>query len=184
GQVTLVVGDVTGHGIAAAATMGQLRTTTAALARLGTPPHEIMSQLSRVVSAQGEEVGATCLHAVYDPRTRRCLLISAGHPPAALRHPDGRTELIDLPAGLLLGAGQLPYGGREIQLPAGSILAMYTDGLIERPGQDIGIGQSELARALADGPADSLNELCDRVLARLDPQPRDDVALLLARTTA
>jgi serine phosphatase RsbU (regulator of sigma subunit) len=69
------------------------------------------------------------------------------------------------------------------QLAAGAILAMYTDGLIERPGEDIGIGMTRLARALADAPADSLDDLCDAVLASLAPHPRDDVALLLARTT-
>jgi PAS domain S-box-containing protein len=184
GQVALVVGDVTGHGIHAAAIMGQLRTTTAALARLGCPPGQIMSQLSDLLAAHGDEAGATCLYAVFDPRTRRCSLTSAGHPPPALRHPDGTTEVIDLPSGLLLGAGPDSYPAVDRQLPAGSILAMYTDGLIEQPGRDIGIGMSRLARALADGPAHSLDDLCDSVLASLAPHPRDDVALLLARTTA
>ncbi|HUN35466.1 MAG TPA: SpoIIE family protein phosphatase [Trebonia sp.] len=182
GSVTLVVGDVGGHGIQAAATMGQLRTTTDALTHLGCPPEQILRQLSRMVATHGMEAGATCLHAVYDPRTQRCQLTSAGHPPPALRHPDGRTELIDLPPGLLLGAGQIPYAATEIALPPGSILAMYTDGLIERPGEDIGIGMSRLSRALADGPAGSLDDLCAAVLTSLDPDPRDDVALLLART--
>jgi len=181
-RVTLMVGDVTGHGIQAAATMGQLRTTAAALARLGCQPGEIISQLSDTLAARGAEAGATCLHAVYDPRTRRCQLTSAGHPPPALRLRDGSTELIDLPPSLLLGAGQVPHPPREILLPPGSILAMYTDGLIERPGEDIGTGMSRLACALADGPAHSLDELCDSVLASLAPRPRDDVALLLART--
>jgi PAS domain S-box-containing protein len=184
GQVTLVVGDVTGHGIQAAATMGQLRTTTMALARLGSSPDEIIRQLSGVVAAQGEEAGATCLHAVYDPRTRRCQLTSAGHPPPVLRHPDGTTELIELPPGLLLGAGDARYTARETELPLGTILAMYTDGLIERPGEDLRVGMSRLTRALADGPAHSLDELCNSVLASLAPHPRDDVALLLARTIA
>jgi PAS domain S-box-containing protein len=183
GQVALVVGDVTGHGIRAAAIMGQLRTTTAALARLGRPSDQISAQLSRVIADHGEEAGATCLHAVYDPGSRQCRLTSAGHPPPVLRHPDGSTEVIDLPAGLMLGAGQGPYPSKEIQLPPGSILAMYTDGLIERPGEDIAAGLARLARALASGPAQSLDELCDSMLAGLAPHPRDDIALLLARTT-
>ena len=164
--------------------MGQLRTTTAALARLGCPPGQIMSQLSVLLAAQGEEAGATCLYAVYDPRSRRCRLTSAGHPLPVLRHPSGTTEFIDLPAGLLLGAGDDPYPAVDRQLPAGSILALYTDGLIEEPGQDMSLGMSRLARALATGPAQSLDELCDSMLAALAPRPRDDVALLLARTTA
>jgi PAS domain S-box-containing protein len=184
GQVALVVGDVTGHGIHAAAIMGQLRTTTATLARMGCPPGEIMAQLSGVVAAHGDESGATCLYAVYDPASRRCRLTSAGHPPPALRHPGGTTEFPDLPAGLLLGVGPGSYSATEIHLPAGSVLALYTDGLVEQPGQDIGTGMSRLARTLAAGPARSLHQLCDSVLASLAPRPRDDIALLLARTTA
>jgi PAS domain S-box-containing protein len=183
GQVALVVGDVTGHGINAAAIMGQLRTTTAALARLGLPPGQIMRQLSGLVAAHGDEAGATCLHAVYDPASRRCRLTSAGHPLPALRRPDGTTELIDLPPGLLLGAGPGRYQAVDRQLPPGSVLALYTDGLIEQPGEDIGTGMSRLARALAAGPARSPDDLCDSVLATLAPRPRDDIALLLARTT-
>ncbi|HUN34195.1 MAG TPA: SpoIIE family protein phosphatase [Trebonia sp.] len=184
GQVTLMVGDVTGHGVHAAATMGQLRTTATALVRLGCPPADILRQLSGVVSAQGDEAGATAVAAVYDPRSQRCRLTSAGHPSPVLRTPDGHTELIDLPAGLLLGTDpSFTYQATGRQLAPGSILALYTDGLIERPGEDIGIGLSRLARALAYGPADSLDALCDAILASLAPHPRDDVALLLARTT-
>jgi serine phosphatase RsbU (regulator of sigma subunit) len=174
---------VTGHGIRAAAIMGQLRTTTAALARLGCPPGQIMRQLSGVLAAHGDEAGATCLYAVYDPTSRRCRLASAGHPPPALRHPDGTTEFIDLPPGLLLGAGHGRYPTTDRQLHPGSVLALYTDGLIEQPGQDIGTGMSRLARALAAGPARSTDDLCDNVLTSLAPRPRDDIALLLARTT-
>jgi PAS domain S-box-containing protein len=183
GQVALVVGDVTGHGIRAAALMGQLRTTIAALARVGCPPGQIMRQLGGVVAAHGDEAGATCLYAIYDPTSRRCRLASAGHPPPALRHPGGTVEILDLPAGLLLGAGQGRYQAVDMQLLPGSVLALYTDGLIEEPGQDIGTGMSQLACALAAGPTRSLDDLCDSVLASLAPRPRDDVALLLARTT-
>ncbi|HTU71995.1 MAG TPA: SpoIIE family protein phosphatase [Trebonia sp.] len=184
GRVALVVGDVIGHGIRASATMGQLRTTIVALAHLDCPAEEIMRQLCRVVGAHGEEAGATCLHATYDPQTRRCRLTSAGHPPPVVRAPDGSTEVIWLPAGLVLGVGGGPYQSIDRPLAPGSILALYTDGLIERPGEDLETGLSRLARALAEGPAHSLDELCDSVLARLAPHPRDDVALLLARTTA
>src|SRR5215469_8729531 len=181
GQAALVVGDVTGHSIHAAAIMGQLRTTAAALARLGHPPGEIMGQLAGVVAAHGDEAGATCLYAVYDPRSRRCRLTSAGHPPPALRHPGGTTEFLDLPSGVMLGAGPGRYPAADIGLPAGSVLALYTDGLVEQPGQDIGAGMSRLARALAASPARSLDDLCDSVLASLAPPARDDIALLLAR---
>ena len=184
GQVALVVGDVTGHGIHAAAIMGQLRTTTAALARLGHPPEQIMGQLSGVVAEHGEETGATCLYALYDPASRRCRLTSAGHPPPALRHPGGTTEFINVPGGVMLGAGPSRYPATDIQIPPGSVLALYTDGLIERPGQDITTGMSHLARTLAAGPARSLDDLCDSVLTSHAAHARDDIALLLARTTA
>jgi PAS domain S-box-containing protein len=184
GQVGLVVGDVTGHGVHAAALMGQLRTTTAALGRLGCPPEEIMAQLSGVVAAHGDESGATCLYAQYDRASRRCLLTSAGHLPPALRRPGGTVEFLDLPGGMMLGAGQGRYPAADIELPPSSVLALYTDGLVEQPGQDIGTCMSRLAQALAAGPARSPDQLCDSVLASLAPGPRDDIALLLARTTA
>jgi PAS domain S-box-containing protein len=183
GQVALVVGDVTGHSIHAAAIMGQLRTTTAALARLGHPPEEIMAQLSDVVAEHGDETGATCLYALYDPASRRCRLTSAGHLPPALRHPDGTTEFLDIPGGVMLGVGPSRYPATDTELPPGSVLALYTDGLIEHPGQDITTGMSRLARTLAASPAPSLEHLCDSVLASLGARARDDIALLLARTT-
>jgi PAS domain S-box-containing protein len=183
GQVALVVGDVTGHSIHAAATMGQLRTTTAALARLGRPPEEIMGQLSDVVAEHGEETGATCLYAQYDPASRCCRMTSAGHPPPALRHPEGTTEFIDIPGGVMLGVGPSRYPATDIHLPPGSVLALYTDGLIEHPGQDISDGLARLARTLAASPAQPLDQLCDSVLASLGTSAWDDIALLLARTT-
>jgi serine phosphatase RsbU (regulator of sigma subunit) len=181
-RIALVVGDVTGHGIHAAAIMGQLCTTTATLARLGCHPEEIMAQLSAVVAEHGEETGAPCLYAQLDPRTRRCRLTSAGHPSSAFRHPDGTAEFIDIPGGVMLGAGQNHYPARDIELSPGSVLALYTDGLIEQPGQDIGIGMSQLARTLAASPAQSLDELCDSLLAGVGARAHDDIALLLARS--
>ena len=170
GHVALVVGDVTGHGIRAAAIMGQLRTTTAALARLGCPPGQIMRQLSGLVAAHGEEAGATCLYAVYDPAV-------AALPPGQRRAP--RRPRCAAPAALpnsstcppacCSGPGQGRYPAVDRKLPLGSVLAMYTDGLIEKPGEDIGTGMSRLARALAAGPARSPDDLCDSVLATLAP---------------
>jgi serine phosphatase RsbU (regulator of sigma subunit) len=184
GQVGLVVGDVTGHGIHAAALMGQLRTTTAALARVGCPPEQIMTQLGGVVAAHGDEAGATCLYAAYDPASRRCRLTSAGHLPPALRHPGGRVEFADVPGGVMLGAGPGRYPATDIDLPPDSVLALYTDGLVEQPGEDIATGMARLACALGASPARSLDDLGDSVLASLDPAARDDIALLLARSTA
>jgi PAS domain S-box-containing protein len=184
GEIALVVGDVSGHGTHAAALMGQLRTTTAALARLGHPPGQIMAQLSALVAAQGDEAGATCLYAVYDPVSRRCRLTRAGHLPPALLRPDGTVDFPDLPGGLMLGVGQGRYPVTDTQLPPGSVLALYTDGLIEQPGQDLATGMSRLAHALTASPAQSPDQLCESVLAGTGPNPHDDIALLLARTTA
>jgi serine phosphatase RsbU (regulator of sigma subunit) len=183
GQTALAVGDVTGHSVHAAALMGQLRTTAAALARLGCPPEEIMSQLNQVVAGHGEEAGATCLYAVYDPASRRCRLTSAGHLPPALRRPGGRTEFLDTAGGVMLGVSQGRYPAADVGLPPGSVLALYTDGLVERPGQDITAGLARLARTLAAGPARSLDDRCDSLLAGLGAGAGDDIALLLARTT-
>ncbi len=154
------------------------------LARLGRPPEEIMCQLSDVVAGHGDEIGATCLYAVYDPASRRCRLTSAGHPPPAMRHPGGTVEFIDVPGGVMLGVGHSRYPAADIQLPAGGVLALYTDGLVEQPGQDIGTGMSQLARTLTASTPRSLDDLCDSVLTALGHHARDDIALLLARTTA
>jgi PAS domain S-box-containing protein len=181
GGVALVIGDVTGHSIRAAAIMGQLRTATVTLTRLGRPPEEIMRQLSRLLADDDVEIGATCLYASYDPRTRRCRFTSAGHPPPVVRHPDGRTEFVDVRQGMILGVQHDHYPTTEARLAPGSVLALYTDGLVEQPGQDIDVGMSRLARALGASPARSLGDLRDALLASAGPAG-DDIALLLART--
>jgi len=183
GQVALVIGDVTGHNIHAAAIMGQLRMATAVLARMGRPPQEIMRQLSSLLADRDLEAGATCLYALYDPRTRRCCFTSAGHPPPAVRYPDGRAEFIDVPQGMILGVHDDRYPAMEARLAPGSVLALYTAGLVEQPGPDIDIGMSRLARTLVASPARSPDHLCDTILASPGPHASDDIALLLARTT-
>ncbi|MER5214093.1 SpoIIE family protein phosphatase [Streptomyces sp. NPDC002838] len=201
-RVALVVGDVVGHGIHASAAMGRLRTAVRTLADIDLPPDELLTHLDDLVGrlsteAEGAEwtagdgdtsgdVGATCLYAVYDPVSRRCTLARAGHPLPAVVSPDGTVELLDVPAGPPLGLGGLPFEAVEVELPEGSLLALYTNGLIESRddgvGNDIDEGVARLRRALA-GPAASLDILCDRVLAAVLPQrPSDDAALLVART--
>ena len=183
GRVALVVGDVTGHDIQAAAVMGQLRTTVANLAPLGLPAGEIMNRLTGIVAHHGEETGATCVYAVYDPSSRRCRFTSAGHLPPALRHPDGAVEFIDAAKGTMLGLASSNYEPVDIELPPGSTLVLYTDGLVEKPDQDVATGMDRLASALAAGsPQQHLGELSDTILSRLGPYGDDDVALLLART--
>jgi PAS domain S-box-containing protein len=191
-RVALVVGDVVGHDIHASATMGRLRGAVRTLADVDLPPDELLTRLDDVVSRisaetdtdLGGDVYATCVYAVYDPVSRRCSLARAGHPQPALVTPDGAVSFLDLPAGPPLGLGGLPFESTEIELPAGSILALYTDGLIESRDRDIDLGFDRLRHALARNEP-SLETACDNVLAAvLADGPADDVALLIARTQA
>ncbi|WP_043457304.1 ATP-binding SpoIIE family protein phosphatase [Streptomyces fulvoviolaceus] len=195
-RVALVVGDVVGHGIHAAATMGRLRTAVRTLADMDLPPDELLTHLDDVVlrlSAEASadpaveadgDIGATCLYAVYDPVSRHCTLARAGHVLPAVVTREGTADLLDLPSGPPLGLGGLPFEAAEVDLPQGSLLALYTDGLIEARDRDIDAGLTRLRQALAQ-PSPSLEATCDTVLEALLPaRPDDDVALLLARTHA
>ncbi|MFC9079094.1 SpoIIE family protein phosphatase [Streptomyces sp. NPDC057062] len=192
-RVALVVGDVVGHGLHAAATMGRLRTAVHNFSALDLPPDELLGLLDELVgridqdeTAEGGApvTGATCLYAVYDPVTRRCVIARAGHPPPAVIRPDGRVEFPEVPAGPPLGLGGLPFETADLELEEGSRIVLYTDGLIEGRGQDIDAGFELLGAALA-GSGPSPEETCRAVLdARLPHRPSDDVALLVARTRA
>ncbi|MDT0469830.1 SpoIIE family protein phosphatase [Streptomyces gibsoniae] len=193
-RMALVVGDVVGHGIHAAATMGRLRTAVRTLADMELPPQELLARVDDTFQRLAEEdanapdqtptvVGATCLYAVYDPITRRCAMARAGHPPPAIIGPQGRVTFPDLPTGGPLGIGLgIPFEAVELELPEGSLLALYTDGLIETRDHDIDVGMQRLAAALAQ-PSRSLEDLCTRATETFPGQaPSDDVTLLLART--
>jgi serine phosphatase RsbU (regulator of sigma subunit) len=192
-RVALVVGDVVGHGVHAAATMGRLRTAVHNFAALDLPPGELLANLDDLVCALDRAegagtgdgiVGATCLYMVYDPVTRRCVMARAGHPLPALVDPDGTVRFPELPPGPPLGLGGLPFESVELELAEGSLLALYTDGLVEARDRDIDVGLKMLGEALAR-PTRSLEESCQAVVETLLPvHPRDDVALLLARTRA
>ncbi|NEA60933.1 serine/threonine-protein phosphatase, partial [Streptomyces sp. SID13666] len=135
----------------------------------------------------GGATGATCLYAVYDPVSRELAVASAGHPPPVLVLPDGGTQVVDVSVGPVLVVGGLPFETTEIQLPEGSLVALFTDGLVEPTEGDPDLGIALLARTLADGhdAHASLEDRCDRVLSALLPKnPGDDVALVLARTRA
>ncbi|WP_373689134.1 SpoIIE family protein phosphatase [Streptomyces sp. Rer75] len=198
-RVALVVGDVVGHGLHAAATMGRLRTAVHNFSTLDLPPDEILSHLDDLIAridqdeghsavADGDGggeviIGATCLYAIYDPVTRRCTMARAGHPPPAVVGPDGTVELLnDLPVGPPLGLGGLPFETAELELPEGSHLVLYTDGLIEKRDRDIETGMEMLGDALSH-PGRTPEETCTAVLGALLPErPSDDVALIVART--
>ncbi|WP_416530320.1 SpoIIE family protein phosphatase [Streptomyces coelicoflavus] len=190
-RVAMVVGDVVGHGIPASATMGRLRTAVRTLADIDLTPEELLTHLDDLVVRLSEEsgddrageVGATCLYVVYDPVSRHCSMARAGHPAPVLIPPDGPPEQVELPSGPPLGVGGLPFESAELELREGSVLALYTDGLVESRDRDTDAGQALLREALA-APVDSLDAACDRVLHTLLPagSAADDVALLLART--
>ncbi|MFJ7902136.1 SpoIIE family protein phosphatase [Streptomyces sp. NPDC096198] len=198
-RVALVVGDVVGHGITAAATMGRLCTAVRTLADVDLAPDELLTHLDDLVLLMDRndpagfavrpdhgsgEVGASCLYAVYDPVSRRCTMARAGHPLPVLATPDGTVRFLDLPAGPLLGLGGLPFEAAEFAVPEGSVLAFYTDGLIESPARDVDASCDLLRAALAD-PGRPLEETCDRALGSLLSEARtDDVVLLLTRTRA
>ncbi|MFE3655988.1 SpoIIE family protein phosphatase [Streptomyces sp. NPDC059165] len=181
GRTGLVIGDVMGHGVHAAAVMGQLRTAVRTLARHDIPPDRMLRSLDAAVSDLGDNEMATCVYAVHDPAEGGCVLARAGHPPPALAAGGGRVAFLDGPSGMPLGAGGREFRTERVPLPPGSLLVLYTDGLIEARDRDLDQGMGQLAGALTrlDRP---LEEICERVLGRLLPRTaKDDVAMLLAR---
>ncbi|MFF8190528.1 SpoIIE family protein phosphatase [Streptomyces bobili] len=181
GRTGLVIGDVMGHGIHAAAVMGQLRTAVRTLARHDIHPARLLRSLDAVVADMGEDEMATCVYAVHDPASGGCLVARAGHLPPAVMAPDGSILFLDGPPGTPLGTGGHEFRAEEVPLPPGSLLVLYTDGLVEDRGRDLDQGLDRLAQALRT-PGRSLSALCDDVLGQMLPHPaQDDVAILMAR---
>ncbi|MFI2205049.1 SpoIIE family protein phosphatase [Streptomyces sp. NPDC020192] len=188
--IALVIGDVQGHGVQAAATMGQLRSAVRAFALGDRPPDEVLSGTNRLLIDLDPGQFASCCYLRLDPATGRALVARAGHPPPLLRSPDGSTRLLDIPGGVVLGVDpHARYPVAELLLEPDAILALYTDGLVERPGADIddGITALRLALGRAGGAAGrrgghSLAGVADRLTAtaRHATDRPDDVALLLA----
>ncbi|MEV5436855.1 SpoIIE family protein phosphatase [Streptomyces sp. NPDC052682] len=192
-RVALVVGDIVGHGLHAAVTMGRLRTAVLNFSSLDLPPDELLGHLDEMVSAldtrtahadsDGAPVtGATCLYAVYDPVSGHCALSRAGHVAPAVVDPEGRVTFPDLPLSPPLGVGGHPFEVGELDLPEGSRLLLFTDGLVEDRRRDIDEGLERLRSAVAR-PDQSPEETCRAVMDTMLPgHPSDDVALLVART--
>ncbi len=192
-RVALVVGDVVGHGLHAAATMGRLRTAVLNFSALDMPPDELLARLDELVARIDAEetagaqtpgiVGATCQYAVYDPVSGQVVAATAGHPGLAVVQPDGTAGFPEMPIGPPLGLGsRLPFESAELTVPEGSRLVLYTDGLIETRDRDLDAGLAALRDALA-GPDRSPDATCAAVMETMLPtRPRDDVALLVART--
>ncbi|MFJ7261116.1 SpoIIE family protein phosphatase [Streptomyces globosus] len=179
-RVALVVGDVMGHGVPAAANMGRLRITAKTLARHTAEPADLLAELDACAEESGID-WATCLYLVYDARTGGARIANAGHPPPLVRSPDGTVRTVGEGLGVPLGVGGVPYRSTWAHIPEGAVVALYTDGLVEARGQDIDTGIDTL-RALLAGPLFSLEEAADRILAELLPAaPTDDTVLVLAR---
>ncbi|MFF7557035.1 SpoIIE family protein phosphatase [Streptomyces olivaceus] len=197
GRTALVVGDVVGHGLGAAATMGQLSMEARALLSAGLAPDEVLEHLDETVTllddaesglaAGYSALGSTCCIAVYDPVSHRLALSSAGHLPPVLAPPEGPAAPLAVRPHPGLGAEfalREPFEVHTFSTPPGSLLALYTDGLVEDPALSIDEGIDRLAAAVSRvHPWDGLAQAARHVVASLAPaRRRDDVTLLLART--
>ncbi|MEU5311938.1 SpoIIE family protein phosphatase [Streptomyces sp. NPDC021562] len=201
-RTALVVGDVMGRGLRAAVAMGELRTAVRTLALLDLEPAEVLSALDEIARGLGTPGGiqqatrtarqprdadlsevylATCVYAVYDSVTRRCTFANAGHLPPVLVEPGETALMLDVPPGMPLGVGGEPFEEVEVDLPEGSLLALYTDGLVESRDHPLDEGLQAFVGALTD-PSRPLEDVCDHVLNTLDTHHgEDDIALLMAR---
>ncbi|MGA5413535.1 SpoIIE family protein phosphatase [Streptomyces pseudogriseolus] len=199
-RVALVVGEVPGHGIDAAAAMGRLRTAVRTLAAIDLPPEEVLAHLDDLASrsaredgdgegdgddgaVQGNSVGSGCVYVVYDAADGRCTMAAAGHPAPAVVAPDGTVGFVDLPQGPPLGVGGPPFEAVELSLAEGSTLVLHTDGLLAHGDDGTDEAGRERLRQALEGTERALRPSCQAVVDALVPaRPEDDVALLMART--
>ncbi|MEV4879267.1 ATP-binding SpoIIE family protein phosphatase [Streptomyces cyaneofuscatus] len=185
GRTALVIGDVMGRGVRAAAVMGQLRTAVRAYARLDLPPHEVIQLLDGLASEIDASQIATCVYAVHDPNEGQLVYASAGHLPILVCDEDGTVHRAADPTGPPLGTGGWVHTSGTIALPPGSTAVLYTDGLVERRSEDIDEGVASLARALS-GAKGSPQVVCDRLIRSLGvtAEHDDDVAVLVVQHPA
>ncbi|WP_217237439.1 SpoIIE family protein phosphatase/ATP-binding protein [Streptomyces sp. AC555_RSS877] len=197
-RVALVMGDVVGHGLHAAATMGRLRTAVHNFSALDLPVDEVLGHLDDLVVRMDKEestdgapdhhegegvTGATCLYAIYDPVAGTCTMARAGHPDPVVVGPDGSVDFADVQASAPLGLGGYPFETAEMYLPEDSQLVLYTDGLVEDRTRDLDVGLDSLRRALDGAAGRTPEEACQVVIDELRPaHSSDDIALLVART--
>jgi PAS domain S-box-containing protein len=184
GRVAVTVGDVVGHGLAAAAAMGQLRTAHAALAQHASGPGQLLTRLDDFVERTRTTDFATVCYGVLDPDTGVLEYASAGHPPMLLVSPSGATRWLD-------GAQSPPLYGRDgreraqasVEVEHGSLLLLYSDGLVERRGEHINEGLKRLERAAASLAGAPIDDVCERLVVALgvEASREDDVALLAVR---
>ncbi len=186
GQLGLVVGDVVGKGVQAAATMGQLRNGLRAFSLDRMKPSSTLTRLNRLAEEVMDMAFATVVYVVVDAEARLCRYASAGHPPPLIAFPDGRVEYLEGGRGLPLGAGtDTRYTQEIVELPVGSMLLLYTDGLVERRGESIDNGLDRLRAAVSEGPREP-EQLVEHLLRTLvgTGERGDDIALLAVRLLA
>ncbi|GAA3393083.1 ATP-binding SpoIIE family protein phosphatase [Streptomyces roseoviridis] len=185
GRTALVIGDVMGRGVRAAAVMGQLRTAVRAYARLDLPPHEVLQLLDGLAAEIDASQIATCVYAIHDPNEGKLVYASAGHLPILVRDEDGTVRRAEDPTGPPLGTGGWLHTSGTIALPPGSTAVLYTDGLVERRREDIDEGVAALERALS-GATGTPQVVCDRLLRSLGvtAEHDDDVAVLVLQHPA
>ncbi|MEV5885383.1 SpoIIE family protein phosphatase [Streptomyces sp. NPDC052020] len=185
GRTALVIGDVMGRGVRAAAVMGQLRTAVRAYARLDLPPHEILQLLDGLAAEIDANQIATCVYAIHDPNEGRLVYASAGHLPILVRDDTGTVLRADEPTGPPLGTGGWMHASGSVPLTPGSTAVLYTDGLVERRDEDLDEGIAALERALA-GATGTPKVICDRLVrsAGVTADHDDDVAVLVLQHPA
>ncbi len=184
GRVAIVIGDVMGRGLRAAALMGQLRAVVRGYAVQDLPPADVVAYLDGVVRDLDDASIVTCVYAVYDPVDRSVCIANAGHLPPLLVTAGGTATPLDDDTGVALGAGIAPFEQIGLDLSDGDGLVFYTDGLVETRGGDIDAAIKRLAEVLSPLP-DSLDEACARALSVMGPEGQDDdVAVLIVRAQA
>ncbi|MYU27751.1 SpoIIE family protein phosphatase [Streptomyces reticuli] len=180
-----VIGDVQGHSAAAAALMGQVRTAVHAHATAGATPDQVLARTNRVLTDVEPDLLVSCLYAHLDLTGHQITLASAGHPPPLMRRPDGHTAPLTVDPGPLLGIhADAVYPPTTVPLPVHTLLALYTDGLVEVPGRETDDTTAGLTDHLARTDVSDLGRLIDDLVHHSWPQGRhtDDIALLLLRT--
>ncbi|WP_030683880.1 ATP-binding SpoIIE family protein phosphatase [Streptomyces cellulosae] len=185
GRTALVIGDVMGRGVRAAAVMGQLRTAVRAYARLDLPPHEVLQLLDGLATEIDANQIATCVYAIHDPNEGSLVYASAGHLPILVRDESGVVQRADEPTGPPLGTGGWMHSSGSIPLSPGSTAVLYTDGLVERRNEDLDEGIASLERALS-GATGTPQVVCDRLVraSGVTAEHDDDVAVLVLQHPA
>jgi serine phosphatase RsbU (regulator of sigma subunit) len=179
GRLAVAMGDVTGHGVGAAAMMGELRHALRAYAIQGIGTGEVAERLDELIRLPGSERMATLLYMVLDPGSDEAEFVSAGHLPPLVVRPDRQATYLSVTGGLPLGCGMGPYEAHRVQIEPGSLLVLYTDGLVERRALGVDVGLDALVAVAAEIPFDP-EAAADLILATLLPEGPafDDAAIL------